>query len=76
MVTTSKTRKKHQQESLHNALMTEEISKQVARENFDISSVAMLQSASFEPLLHQSKEDEDEGEMRNVMKRKNCRMLF
>ena len=49
--------------------MTEEISKQVARENFSISSVGMLQSASFEPLLHQSREDEDEGKTSDAMER-------
>lgn len=61
MVTTSKTRKKHQQEFIHSALMRQEISKRVARENFIMSSVSMLQAASFEPLLHQSKEEEEEG---------------
>ena len=43
--------------------MTEEISRQVARENFAVSSVSMLHAAAFEPLLHQSREDEDEGLM-------------
>ena len=41
--------------------MTEEISKQVARENFAISTVSMLQAASFEPLLHQLRDDEEEA---------------
>jgi hypothetical protein len=41
--------------------MTEEISKQVARENFAISTVPMLEAASFEPLLHQSRDEEEEG---------------
>ena len=41
--------------------MTEEISKQVARENFALSTVPMLQAASFEPLLHQLRDDEEEG---------------
>jgi hypothetical protein len=41
--------------------MTEEISKQVARENFAMSTVSMLQAASFEPLLHQSRDEEEEG---------------
>ncbi|CAF3808214.1 unnamed protein product [Rotaria magnacalcarata] len=61
VVTTSKTRKKHQQELIHSALMTEEISKRVARENFVMSTVPMLEEASFEPLLHLSKGDEDEA---------------
>ena len=41
--------------------MKEEISKQVARENFDMSTVSMLQAAAFEPVLHQSREEEEEG---------------
>ena len=61
MVTTSKTRKKHQQEFIHLALMKEENNKRVARENFIMSSVSMLQAASFEPLLHQSREEDEEG---------------
>ncbi|CAF3964235.1 unnamed protein product, partial [Rotaria sp. Silwood2] len=61
VVTTSKTRKKHQQELIHSALMTEEISKRVARENFSMSIVSMLRAASFEPLLHQSRDDEEEA---------------
>ena len=42
--------------------MAEETSKRVARENFAMSTVPMLQSASFEPLLHQTREEEEEGE--------------
>ncbi|CAF1372114.1 unnamed protein product [Adineta ricciae] len=61
VVTTSKTRKKHQQEFIHLALMREENSKRVARENFIMSFVSMLQAASFEPLLHQSREEDEEG---------------
>jgi hypothetical protein len=41
--------------------MTEESSKQVARENFSMSTVSMLQAASFEPLLHQLRDEEEEG---------------
>ena len=41
--------------------MAEETSKRVARENFALSTVPMLQSASFEPLLHQSRDEEEEG---------------
>lgn len=41
--------------------MTEEISKQVARENFIMTNISILQSASFEPLLHLSRDDEEEG---------------
>jgi hypothetical protein len=41
--------------------MTKEISKQVARENFAMSSISMLQAASFEPILHQSKDEEEDG---------------
>lgn len=41
--------------------MAEETSKRVARENFAISTVPMLQSASFEPLLHQPRDEEEEG---------------
>lgn len=41
--------------------MAEETSKRVARENFGMSTVPMLQSASFEPLLHQSRDEEEEG---------------
>ena len=63
-MTTSKTRKKHQQELIHSALMTEEISKRVARENFTMSTVSMLQAASFEPILHQSRDEDEEGLMR------------
>ncbi|UJR28934.1 hypothetical protein I4U23_010152 [Adineta vaga] len=61
VVTASKTRKKHQQELIHSALMAEETSKRVARENFTMSTVPMLQSASFEPLLHQPRDEEEEG---------------
>ncbi|CAF0857757.1 unnamed protein product [Adineta steineri] len=61
VMTTSKTRKKHQQEFLHLALMTEETSKRVARENFIISTVPILPAASFEPLLHQTRDEEEEG---------------
>jgi hypothetical protein len=42
--------------------MAEETSKRVARENFAMSTVPMLQSASFEPLLHQPRDEEEEGE--------------
>ncbi len=42
--------------------MTEETSKRVVRENFTMTSVPMLQSASFEPLLHQPRDEEEEGE--------------
>ena len=41
--------------------MAEETSKRVARENFTISNVQMLQLASFEPLLHQPRDEEEEG---------------
>jgi len=41
--------------------MAEETSKRVARENFTLSTVPMLQSASFEPLLHQPRDEEEEG---------------
>lgn len=40
--------------------MTEEISKRVARENFSLSTVPLLSAASFEPLLHQTRDDEEE----------------
>jgi hypothetical protein len=61
VVTASKTRKKHHQELIHTALMAEETSKRAARENFTMSTVPMLQLASFEPLLHQPREEEEEG---------------
>lgn len=54
--------------------MTEEISKRVGRENFIMSNVSMLQSASFEPLLHLSKDEEEEGLIkfyRNYLKSKH-----
>ncbi len=60
VVTASKSRKKHQQEILHKALQTEEQSKRIARENFTLTNLPFLQCASFEPLLHQNRE-EDEG---------------
>ncbi|CAF3810181.1 unnamed protein product, partial [Didymodactylos carnosus] len=60
VVTASKTRKKHQQELLHTALLAEETSKRVARENFAMSNVPILQSASFEPLLHQQRDEDEE----------------
>lgn len=41
--------------------MTEETSKRVARENFIMSTVPILQAASFEPLLYQSRDEEEEG---------------
>jgi hypothetical protein len=44
--------------------MAEETSKRVARENFAMSTVPMLQSASFEPLLHQPRDEEEEGRRR------------
>lgn len=70
-MTASKTRKKHQQELIHSALMAEETSKRVARENFTISNVQMLQMASFEPLLHQPRDEEEEGENET-----NCEFSF
>jgi hypothetical protein len=41
--------------------MAEETSKRVARENFAMATVPILQSASFEPLLHQPRDEEEEG---------------
>lgn len=41
--------------------MKEEISKRVARENFSMSIVPILQAASFEPLLHSLRDDGEEG---------------
>lgn len=41
--------------------MAEETSKRVARENFTMSTVPMLQAASFEPLLHQPRDEEEES---------------
>ena len=43
--------------------MAAETSKRVARENFAMSTVPILQSASFEPLLHLSRDDEEEGKI-------------
>lgn len=64
-MTATKSRQKHQQQMIHSALMTEQISKRVARENFALSTVAVVQAASFEALLHQSKEEEDERQFTN-----------
>ncbi|CAF0812442.1 unnamed protein product, partial [Didymodactylos carnosus] len=61
VVTASKTRKKHQQELLHTALLAEETSKRVARENFAMTNVPILQSASFEPLLYQQRDEDEEA---------------
>ncbi|KAL7675902.1 hypothetical protein ACOME3_002163 [Neoechinorhynchus agilis] len=55
VVTASKSRKKHQQENLRKALHREEITRRVARENFVISNVALLQSASSETIMHYTK---------------------
>jgi hypothetical protein len=41
--------------------MAEKTSKRVARENFAMSTVPILQSALFEPLLHQPRDGEEEG---------------
>ncbi|CAF1561919.1 unnamed protein product, partial [Adineta steineri] len=61
VVTASKTRKKHQQELIHSALMAEEINKRVATEKLSVSSVPILQSTSFEPFLYESRDEEEEG---------------
>ena len=61
MITASKSRQKHQQELIHSALLTEEISKRVARENFALSTVPILSSASYALLSHQSKDEDDDG---------------
>jgi hypothetical protein len=60
-MTASKSRQKHQQELIHSALMSEENSKRVARENFSLSTVSILQAASFEAISNKSKEEEDDG---------------
>lgn len=62
MITASKSRQKHQQELLHSALLTEEISKRVAREHFTLSTVSILSAASYALLAHQSKDEDDDGE--------------
>lgn len=61
VVTASKSRKKHQQEIIHKALQADQMNKKIARENFFFTNLAYLQLASYEPFLHQSKEEQDEG---------------
>jgi hypothetical protein len=61
VVTTSKSRKKYQQEVLSKALHAEEKNKRLARETYNITTTAYIHSASFEPLLHQNRDDQTEG---------------
>ena len=61
MVTATKSRKKHQQEVISKALQNDKLSKKIARENFNFSEISYLQYASYEPLLHQTKEEPEES---------------
>ena len=65
VVTASKSRKKHQQEILHKALEADKMNKRMAREMYNFSDLNYLQHASFEPLMHQSKEEAEEGKLFN-----------
>ncbi len=60
-MTASKSRKKHQQEIIQKALQADEVNRKKAREKFKITDIAYLQSASYEPFLHQTKEEPEEG---------------
>lgn len=64
-MTASKSRKKHQQEIMQRAIQADEMNKKVAREKFYFTNLNYLQSASYEPLMHQTKEDTDEGKLSN-----------
>ncbi len=61
VVTASKSRKKHQQEIIQRALEADELNKKIAREKFLLTSFNYLQSASYEPLMHQTKDEPEEG---------------
>lgn len=61
VVTTKKSRKKYQQEILQKALNAEEKSKITARESFFLTRFPYLQNSSYEHLLHQIKDEQDEG---------------
>jgi hypothetical protein len=60
-VTATKSRKKHQQEVISKALQNDKLNKKIARENFNFSDLSFLHFASYEPLLHQNKEEPEES---------------
>lgn len=65
-MTASKSRKKHQQEIMQRAIQAEELNKKSAREKFFFTNLNYLQCASYEPLMHQTKEEQEEGIINNV----------
>jgi protein unc-80 len=63
VVTASKSRKKHQQEILFKAMQADQLNKKIERENFKFTNINYLQHASYEPFLHQSKEEQEDGKL-------------
>lgn len=61
-MTATKTRKKQQTELVESALKAEEDRKCSERENFLITTVPVVQQASYEPALHHAAgDDHDDG---------------
>ena len=60
-MTASKSRKKHHQEIVFKALQVDQINRKKARESFCFTNLNYLQHASYEPLMHQPKEEPEEG---------------
>ena len=60
-MTATTTRRKQQQQMIHRALLAEEDRCRAARENFQMTSIAVIQHAAYEPALHHAMEDHEEG---------------
>ena len=60
-MTATTTRRKQQQEMIHRALLAEEDRCRAARENFQMTSIGVIQHAAYEPALHHAMEDHEEG---------------
>ena len=72
-MTATKSRKKHQQKVISKALQNDKLNKKIARENFNFSDISFLHFASYEPLLHQTKEEPEESnlDLDEIFKNKN-----
>lgn len=66
VVTASKSRKKHQQEVVYKAFQADIISRKTARESFKFTNLGYLQHAAYEPLMHQPKEENDDGKLTSL----------
>ena len=60
-VTATTTRRKQQQEMIHRAMLAEEDRRRAARENFLMTSVPITQQAAYEPALHNTGDEHEEG---------------